>query len=29
MNDLVVVLFIIGWGLAFLGLIQFCDMVRR
>jgi hypothetical protein len=29
MTDIWVVLFILGWGFAFLAFTEFCDLVRR
>lgn len=29
MTDLWVVLLILGWGLGFMALVEFCDLVRR
>jgi hypothetical protein len=29
MTDLWVVLLILGWGLAFMAFVEFCELVRR
>ena len=29
MTDVLVVLLILGWGLVFLGFVEFCELVRR
>lgn len=29
MTDLLVIFLILGWGLAFLGFVEFCALVRR
>lgn len=29
MTDLLVILLILVWGLAFLGFVEFCELVRR